>query len=66
MARPNRNAQTTALLNGSGANAGDASDLYLSGVLDQKNNPPSDWILTTGFWDDSGFWRDDEFWNDGV
>lgn len=24
----------------------------------------SDWLLTTGFWDDSGFWRDEAVWHD--
>jgi hypothetical protein len=26
--------------------------------------PVSDWILATGFWNDSGFWRDGENWID--
>lgn len=24
------------------------------------------WILTTGFWDDTGEWLDEATWNDGV
>jgi len=26
--------------------------------------PVSDWILATGFWEDTGFWRDGENWID--
>jgi hypothetical protein len=26
--------------------------------------PPSDWILATGFWDDSGVWEDTAVWID--
>lgn len=26
---------------------------------------PSEWILTTGFWDDAGAWDDTADWNDG-
>ena len=25
-----------------------------------------DWILITGYWDDSGFWRDIATWSDGA
>ena len=67
MTNPVRNAQTTALLNGSGANAGDASDLFLSGYRDEGGNPPGcPWILETGFWNDAGCWDDSATWNDGV
>ena len=26
--------------------------------------PADDWILRTGFWDDSGSWHDEDFWID--
>jgi hypothetical protein len=25
---------------------------------------PSNWILTTGYWNDSGIWDDNEYWID--
>lgn len=28
--------------------------------------PSSDWILSSGSWDDGGDWVDTETWNDGV
>jgi hypothetical protein len=27
-------------------------------------SPVADWILQSGFWDDTGIWYDDELWND--
>lgn len=26
--------------------------------------PPDDWILTSGYWNDSGEWQDDDNWKD--
>jgi len=28
------------------------------------STPGDDWILRTGFWDDSGSWHDEDFWID--
>lgn len=33
-------------------------------VLETLYAEADDWILTTGFWDDTGVWQDDDFWND--
>jgi len=33
-------------------------------IIDSLLNPVDDWILRTGFWDDTGFWRDYKFWID--
>lgn len=33
-------------------------------IIEGLLNPVDDWILRTGFWDDSGFWRDHKYWID--
>lgn len=33
-------------------------------IIDGLLNPVDDWILRTGFWDDTGFWRDHKTWID--
>lgn len=39
--------------------------IILDGGKGSGSVPPADdWILRTGFWDDSGTWHDDAFWID--
>lgn len=37
-------------------------------LLIGSNTPPegSDWLLTTGYWNDAGFWRDNAVWHDTL
>lgn len=39
---------------------------YQIGVKQDTPTPPptSNWILTTGFWNDEGLWIDEEVWID--
>lgn len=38
----------------------------LQSVLKSILTSLTEWVLSTGLWNDSGIWLDEQTWNDGV